>query len=345
MAVTAEDVVKAYEKAKASSDEAETNTASEDKCVDCLGALAVMRIPVKLFASGALGEVPKAIKRLARKGPTDRVKAAADKCVERWKVLMLGGSVAGAQKDDPKPDEAANTTTAKREEAPEEVAAEANPERAAEGNPNPNLEQKRDAEYADADAADVDADPDEAETEDASLKELLGPALGDPLRDKTRELLAEALASCVGQDGVYASLRDVAATACQVERAMANKWTDCGKEYKAKFRQLSFNLKDPKNPDLRRSVSDGVIDPATLVEMSPEELGSAERRLTNEAIREHATNEAVRGQKKEASTDAFKCGKCKQRKCTYYQLQTRSADEPMTTFVTCVNCDNRWKFC
>ena len=40
---------------------------------------------------------------------------------------------------------------------------------------------------------------------------------------------------------------------------------------------------------------------------------------------------------------AFKCGKCKSMKTTYYQLQTRSADEPMTTFVTCHNCNNRWK--
>jgi transcription elongation factor S-II len=40
----------------------------------------------------------------------------------------------------------------------------------------------------------------------------------------------------------------------------------------------------------------------------------------------------------------FMCGKCKSRKTTYYQLQTRSADEPMTTFVNCVNCGNRWKF-
>jgi transcription elongation factor S-II len=39
------------------------------------------------------------------------------------------------------------------------------------------------------------------------------------------------------------------------------------------------------------------------------------------------------------------CSSCKrQTKCDYYQLQTRSADEPMTTFVTCLECDKRWKF-
>ena len=39
----------------------------------------------------------------------------------------------------------------------------------------------------------------------------------------------------------------------------------------------------------------------------------------------------------------FKCGKCKSVKTTYYQMQTRSADEPMTTYVTCKSCGNRWK--
>jgi transcription elongation factor S-II len=45
----------------------------------------------------------------------------------------------------------------------------------------------------------------------------------------------------------------------------------------------------------------------------------------------------------EIATDMFICGRCKQRRCTYYQLQTRSADEPMTTFITCLNCGKRWK--
>lgn len=39
----------------------------------------------------------------------------------------------------------------------------------------------------------------------------------------------------------------------------------------------------------------------------------------------------------------FQCKKCGSKKTTYYSLQTRSADEPMTNFITCVICKNRWK--
>ena len=39
----------------------------------------------------------------------------------------------------------------------------------------------------------------------------------------------------------------------------------------------------------------------------------------------------------------FQCKNCNSRKTTYYSVQTRSADEPMTNFITCVHCGNRWK--
>ena len=45
----------------------------------------------------------------------------------------------------------------------------------------------------------------------------------------------------------------------------------------------------------------------------------------------------------EASTDMFKCKKCKSKRCTYYELQTRSADEPATIFVTCLDCGKQSK--
>ncbi len=44
------------------------------------------------------------------------------------------------------------------------------------------------------------------------------------------------------------------------------------------------------------------------------------------------------------ATDQFECHRCHKRRCSHYQLQTRSADEAMTTFVNCLECGNHWKF-
>ena len=43
------------------------------------------------------------------------------------------------------------------------------------------------------------------------------------------------------------------------------------------------------------------------------------------------------------ATDRFLCKRCGKRQCTYYELQTRSADEPMTVFITCLNCGKHWR--
>ncbi|CAG2108907.1 unnamed protein product [Medioppia subpectinata] len=42
------------------------------------------------------------------------------------------------------------------------------------------------------------------------------------------------------------------------------------------------------------------------------------------------------------STDE-KCPKCDHKRAYFMQLQTRSADEPMTTFYRCCSCSHRWK--
>jgi transcription elongation factor S-II len=43
------------------------------------------------------------------------------------------------------------------------------------------------------------------------------------------------------------------------------------------------------------------------------------------------------------ATDRFLCMRCQKRQCTYYEMQTRSADEPMTIFITCLNCGKHWR--
>lgn len=116
-------------------------------------------------------------------------------------------------------------------------------------------------------------------------------------------------------------------------------------KYKNRIRSRISNLKDPKNPNLRKNVLAGAIDLRRIATMSAEEMASDELKqlrnvLTQEAIREHQM--AKTGG---TTTDLLQCGKCRKKNCTYNQVQTRSADEPMTTFVLCNECGNRWKFC
>lgn len=44
-----------------------------------------------------------------------------------------------------------------------------------------------------------------------------------------------------------------------------------------------------------------------------------------------------------ASTAMFTCSRCQSKNCAYYEMQTRSADEPATIFITCLNCDKHWR--
>jgi DNA-directed RNA polymerase subunit M/transcription elongation factor TFIIS len=46
---------------------------------------------------------------------------------------------------------------------------------------------------------------------------------------------------------------------------------------------------------------------------------------------------------KDRATDQFTCTRCWKKECTYYEMQTRSADEPMTIFITCLNCGKKWR--
>ncbi|MDC0142056.1 hypothetical protein OAI84_00500 [bacterium] len=84
-------------------------------------------------------------------------------------------------------------------------------------------------------------------------------------------------------------------------------------------------------------------------EFLPHELAFMTHQEMNPKIWEKLINKKQKRNKNlceinmNAATDEFICYKCKQRKTTYYQLQTRSADEPMTTYVTCLNCGANWK--
>lgn len=95
-------------------------------------------------------------------------------------------------------------------------------------------------------------------------------------------------------------------------------------EYKEKMRSLYLNLK--ANERLRQSILLEEIKPSKLITMSTEELADDSIKQLNEVDKEQMMKNSMEAATTQASTDQFKCGNCKQRKCTYYQMQTRSAD-------------------
>ena len=138
-----------------------------------------------------------------------------------------------------------------------------------------------------------------------------------------------------------------------IEKSIYNKTIQTAEEYKIikrwdnkffvllyvdKFKMIYFNL---KNPELLKKVLDKTFKTSELAFKTHQELYPEKWDKLIEEKKQRLENKYF--PKIEASTDNFICRKCKSNKCTYYQLQTRSADEPMTTYVTCIDCGSRWK--
>lgn len=114
--------------------------------------------------------------------------------------------------------------------------------------------------------------------------------------------------------------------------------------YVNKGRSVILNI-DPEsrigNPDLLRKVRKGELAPHSIAfmpawEIHPERWRDA---LDTRTKRERSFQDM----RQAAKTDLFRCGKCKKRECSYYEMQVRSADESSTIFVSCLNCGNRWR--
>lgn len=285
----------------------EASASSDDSEVSrCVDILATLKTDASV-SPAVLMEAPEIGKTLKvlKKHANEKVAKAAVEVLSAWKALIAGDAAAAA----PAPKAAS--------EAPVKS------EKPAKSPPPPSA---------------------------SSGGDELPPSTNDKVRDafakKFVETLQLARSELPDDEKASASGADVATLASRVEaEAFAKFGSDsASKEYKAKIRSLVFNLQDKKNPDLRRRVLVGDVAPEKLAHMSADELASDALRQEKDKMREHALFESERGAIKAATTDAFKCGKCGKRKCAYTQAQTRSADEPMTTFVTCMNCNNRWKF-
>lgn len=104
------------------------------------------------------------------------------------------------------------------------------------------------------------------------------------------------------------------------------------------LRSIYINLKNDK---LIEQVVSGEIKSHMIAFMSHHEMRPEkwEEMIRLKSIRDKSKFEV----NLEACTDTFTCRKCKSKKCSYYQMQTRSADESMTVYISCLDCGARWK--
>jgi len=166
---------------------------------------------------------------------------------------------------------------------------------------------------------------------------------GDEMRSRCRDLLLSGIKGAEMPEGIDDDKCEELATLLEDEINQLYKNNQM--KYKNQVRSRVFNLRDKKNPMLRGNFLLGLISPAKLASMTSEEMASDDIKQQRQKFVKEGIDGSRLASVEGTKTDLLKCGKCGKRNCTYNQIQTRSADEPMTTFVLCNECGNRWKFC
>ena len=188
--------------------------------------------------------------------------------------------------------------------------------------------------------------------------------MNHPLRDHTRQLFSNVLGT-----GASARNAEISILNWSVKRARANSqeaaWDNPAFRtiYRQKVHALSAELKRAPIVETRLEVDGdrvrvklGVVpqlacrlrrkelDVKQLANYPPEVLwldGPYARAIYKHTAKEMAIEKAKA--REDDYEGMFKCRKCGSKKTQYYQMQTRSADEPMTTYVTCTSCGLKWK--
>jgi DNA-directed RNA polymerase subunit M/transcription elongation factor TFIIS len=110
------------------------------------------------------------------------------------------------------------------------------------------------------------------------------------------------------------------------------------------YRRIRANLTYTSNAsDLTERLKNKEIKLTDLAVMTDNELNPKGAEIYKTQLDFYILEKSHGVSAQAATSGMFVCGMCKSDKTSYYQQQTRSADEPMTCFITCNNCGKRWR--
>lgn len=123
-------------------------------------------------------------------------------------------------------------------------------------------------------------------------------------------------------------------------RKIIKKWENVyfAQLYLDRLRSVYTNL---KNEDLLGQIHSGEILPQSVAFMTHQEMNPDHWKTMIEQKTKRDASKFTNNL--HATTDMFTCKKCKSKKCSHVELQIRSADEPATIFITCLDCGHHFK--
>lgn len=333
-----------------------TNDIDAGLSIDMLNTIKKLPIDLQILKSTGIGVV---LNNLRRSCNSEELGTLAKNLLKNWKKLVANETQQN-NTNGSSPNSNSNDSASKPPMSPPTQSAPSNGNNTTSGSATKlsfsntvtgttNGNGKRPIEAVEA--ASVPAQKPSATVESAKVKARYNPLkriisyteTKDPVRLKSRELLAQALELTESIEN-GAELCDNVQVAARCEDVIFNEFKNVDMKYKNRIRSRVINLKDARNPKLRENVRLGIITPEKLATMTAEDMANEDLKNLRAKFTQEAIDDHQMARTQGAKTSQLTCGKCKKNNVAYSEMQTRSADEPMTTFAYCQECGHRWKF-
>jgi transcription elongation factor S-II len=164
-------------------------------------------------------------------------------------------------------------------------------------------------------------------------------------RNNTRKNLLKYLEMSLKDKDDEAEIKNLKIKIVEIEDKL-NETLKGEAPYLNRVLEIIHNLKDEKNEEFRENIINGKIKPEELCTMNSVDMLSKNKQKEIEKEKEKKVDEVrTDWQEKhgQVTEGVYKCKVCGGRKTIQHEQQTRSADEPMTLFITCLNCKNTWR--